>query len=324
MKTVIIGRFQPLHNGHLALFEKAFGLGGEVIVVIGSAHQARTPKNPFSAAERETMLRAAFPGHPLQFVHQRDYHDDGAWNEALRRSIGTDARLIAFEKDDSSYYLNNFPKWERIPVVAQNTLSATEIRDLLFLDGPAKWLLIENRVPPIVLDYLKAWEITVEYRQVKAEFGYYRDYAKEWGPGPHVTVDAVVINNGHVLLVRRKNLPGQGLLALPGGFANNNERLLDAALRELREETGLNVSRPYLESFLSEQRVRDYPGRSLRGRVISHVFCFRFDTREPMPVHGDDDAAEALWMPIEDLPTQEAMFFEDHYLVLADLLKGIQ
>jgi bifunctional NMN adenylyltransferase/nudix hydrolase len=323
MNTVIIGRFQPLHNGHLRLFEKAFSFPDEVVVLLGSARQARTPKNPFTAAEREAQIRAVFPGRNMRFVHLRDYHDDAVWNSAVRNAVGKEARLIAFEKDDSSYYLRNFPEWERVPVTAQADLSATEVRELLFSPGAAKWMLIETRVPAVAAEYLRTWSTTPMFARLQAEHDYYKAYRDRWGPGPHVTADAVMVNDRRVLLVRRGRPPGEGLLALPGGFVNPGERLLDCAIREMREETGLDFTRGYLESFMTGQRVRDFPGRSLRGRVISHVFCFHIDTREPPPIRGNDDAAEALWVPISELPQLEDSFFEDHFLVLSDVLGGM-
>lgn len=317
MKTVIIGRFQPLHNGHLALFDKAFSFGDEVIVVLGSAKQARTPKNPFTAAEREVMIRAAFPGRPMSFVHQRDYHDDELWNDAVRRAVGGEARIVGMEKDDSSYYLRNFPQWQRVSVTPRDELSATEVRKLLFADNPTKWLLLETRLPGAVLDYLRGWSETPAFSHLQAEFAYYAGYAAQWGHGPHLTADAVMINAGKVLLIRRGGIPGQGLLALPGGFLERGERLLDCAIREMREETGIDFTRTYLERYLVGQSVRDFPGRSLRGRVVSQVFVFHLDTREPPPLKAGDDASEALWVPIAELPALEDCFFEDHFLILA-------
>ena len=55
--AVYVGRFQPFHNGHLALLRHALSVAPQGILVIGSAHQARTPKNPFSWQERAEMVR---------------------------------------------------------------------------------------------------------------------------------------------------------------------------------------------------------------------------------------------------------------------------
>lgn len=317
MKTVIIGRFQPLHNGHLALFDKALSFGDEVVVVIGSAKQANSPKNPFTAAEREVMIRAVYPGRAMRFVHLRDYHDDELWNDAVRQAVGDQARIVGMEKDDSSYYLRNFPQWERVLVPQCEDLSATEVRKLVFANNPAKWLLLETRLPGIVLDYLRSWSETQAFARLQAEFDYYAGYAEQWGQGPHITADAVMINDGKVLLIRRGRIPGKGLLSLPGGFLEPGERLLDCAIREMHEESGIAFTRAYLERSLAGQCVRDFPGRSLRGRVVSHVFVFHLDTREPPPLMAGDDASEALWVQIDDLPALEDCFFEDHFLILA-------
>jgi len=59
--AVLIGRFQPLHNGHMALLRAALERAEQIVVVLGSAWQAPNPKNPFSWQERAQMLREALP-----------------------------------------------------------------------------------------------------------------------------------------------------------------------------------------------------------------------------------------------------------------------
>ena len=59
--AVLIGRFQPFHNGHLALLEQALQVAQQVIVVLGSAHQARSPKNPWVWEERRKMIDDCLP-----------------------------------------------------------------------------------------------------------------------------------------------------------------------------------------------------------------------------------------------------------------------
>ena len=118
-------------------------------------------------------------------------------------------------------------------------------------------------------------------------------------PRPMVTVDAVVFaRDGSgllVALIARLHDPYAGSWALPGGFIEMDERLADAAARELREETGLQgVS-------LRPVGVFDDPGRDPRGRSISMAFAAYMEGPRPA-LHAADDAAEARWHSVTALP----------------------
>ena len=146
------------------------------------------------------------------------------------------------------------------------------------------------------------------------------DYKTAWEGAPFpptfVTVDAIVIRSGHVLVVRRKGALGKGLIALPGGFLNQNETAQDAAIRELKEETGIKLSKEDLEKAIAGRKVFDYPERSLRGRTITHGFFIDLK-RGPLPiVKGSDDADKAWWMSLREFETREAEFFEDHFHII--------
>jgi len=94
--AVLIGRFQPFHNAHLALLRKALEAAPRVVVVIGSAFQARSPKNPFTWQERADMIRLALDAAERErvlFVPMRDHFDEERWFAELRLAI--DAALVA-------------------------------------------------------------------------------------------------------------------------------------------------------------------------------------------------------------------------------------
>jgi 8-oxo-dGTP diphosphatase len=132
-------------------------------------------------------------------------------------------------------------------------------------------------------------------------------YSYEY-PRPAVTVDVVLVTREarpRVLLIQRKHDPFAGKWALPGGFVDENERLVDAALRELHEETGLRVE------DLEQLYAAGDPGRDPRGWTVSVAFLARVDADEVKPVAGDD-AAAADWFPLDALP--ELAF--DHAIIV--------
>ena len=121
---------------------------------------------------------------------------------------------------------------------------------------------------------------------------------------PVPTVDCIIELAGErVVLIRRKN-PPLGW-ALPGGFVDEGERLDLAAVREVKEETGLSVE--LVEQFFTYSD----PKRDPRRHTLSTVYLGRAEG-EPQ---GADDAAEARAFPLDALP--EPLCF-DHGTILAD------
>lgn len=95
-----------------------------------------------------------------------------------------------------------------------------------------------------------------------------------------------------ILLIKRKDYPYKGCWALPGGFSNKNETLHETALRELKEETG--VDNAYLEPF----GVFSEPGRDPRGWIVSEAFLALVDGAVTS-VEAGSDAGAAAWFAID-------------------------
>jgi bifunctional NMN adenylyltransferase/nudix hydrolase len=183
---------------------------------------------------------------------------------------------------------------------------------------------VATAVRPEVLERVRQWTRAPHFAGLVEEQQALDAARAEWSTAPYepifTTVDCVVQCAGHVLLVQRKQAPGKGLWALPGGFVEPRETLRTGAMRELAEETGLGVDERELVSALREVRVYDQPDRSQRGRSITHAHFFYLGERDLPGVLGSDDAAEARWMPIEGLGALEEQLFEDHFQILDDFL----
>jgi len=132
-----------------------------------------------------------------------------------------------------------------------------------------------------------------------------------------VTVDLVIFTiqseKLKVLLVKRGIPPFKGQFALPGGFVHEDESLEDAAVRELREETG--VADVYLEQLYSFGE----PGRDPRERVIT-VAYYALISADRSALAAGTDAAEAAWWPVGKLP---ALAF-DHQEILDYALERLR
>jgi bifunctional NMN adenylyltransferase/nudix hydrolase len=187
-----------------------------------------------------------------------------------------------------------------------------------------RWMHIEASVPPAVYAFLREFAQSEAFAALVREYRFIGAYRRQFSVLPYppvfVTVDAVVVHSGHILLVKRGAEPGRGLWALPGGFIGQDEFLLDACIRELREETRLKLPEPVLRGSIKGQRVFDRPDRSQRGRTITHAYYFEFPSGELPPVKGGDDAAKARWVPLAEFYEMEGSMYEDHYAIATTFL----
>lgn len=325
---VFIGRFQPFHVGHAFVVSQAFEYTNHVIVLIGSSNRPRSFKNPFSFEERRTMIEACVvpkSGQTLTCLPLPDaIYNEQRWLQMTQRAVfevtqAQNIGLIGHDKDDSSYYLRLFPTWGYCEVANFDNLSATPIRKDFFAHDFDEFLTIwQDKLLLPVQAFLADFRRTVAYEYLVKEQTYLADYKAAFDdlayPPIFQTVDALIVQAGHILLIRRGEGYGAGLLALAGGFVNAGEALQQAVVREVLEETGLDLSKHTPKT----QRLFDDPKRSLRGHTITQVFLYELtDERLPMLVAGDD-ADEAIWLPLGKLDGTE--LFEDHYGIICAML----
>ncbi len=168
-RALVVGRFQPLHYGHLHVFRYALSKADELVIAIGSSQFCCIPRNPLSVDERMEMLVRALrrEGFPLGDIMLSSVPDTESPEEdwgslVLDRVPRVD---IAFSNDPET--IRDLRKVglevENIPFLKRDLYAATKIRELM-LKGDPSW---RELVPPSVLEFLL--EIDMEKRVKEIE-----------------------------------------------------------------------------------------------------------------------------------------------------------
>lgn len=230
--AVYIGRFQPVHNGHLALLQHALHCARQVVVVIGSAGQSRSPKNPFTWQEREAMLRATLSANDnarLHIVAVRDYYNETRWVRAVKEGVDallhtlkatnasdtpaaapapdsapSSVALVGHFKDASSYYLRAFAPWTLLDLPRQGDIDATAVRAAYWgahADGSALALstALQSALAPMTpllpastIEFLQGFAQEPAYTAMQAEWRMVQGYRAAWANAPYPPVFVTV------------------------------------------------------------------------------------------------------------------------------------
>lgn len=382
---VFIGRFSPLHKGHQSVIQKGLDSAAKMLVLVGSAFEARSYRNPFTVAERMEMISSTFnnPNLLVRPLENSSYNLNewiervhtavaDTWSElrALDPSLPAKPKvaLIGHSKDESSYYLNLFPLWSSINVPQSIVLSATGIREDLFGSQERMQDLLERAemadahgkkmstavylekymalaraqalaylntgaagvMSQETVAFLNDFVHTQAFQTVGEEFAFVARYRYSWRLAPYEpsfnTADAVVVQSGHILLVKRRAFPGKGLWALPGGFVERNHTIEHTVFKELEEETAIRVPQAVLRGHVKAKEVFDDPHRSSRGRTITTAYLIHLKPG-PLPkikkggLPDDEETLAVQWVAIADLKRED--FFEDHYSIITNMVKRI-
>lgn len=183
-------------------------------------------------------------------------------------------------------------------------ISSTKVRDILSRNPDCHYEDVKDYITHQTFRNIKEnelyWQNGPDYEKNEKKF--LADYAIKkvqngWGE-PSVTTDTVAYNGNQVLLIRRKNFPFKNHFALPGGFFEKTDEDLNyGAARELKEETGLDLDP---NKFI---QIRTY-GHNFdpRMKIVDTAFAVRVPKNEMKKAIGSDDAAEARWFDLDDLP----------------------
>ena len=293
--ALFIGRFQPLHVGHISAIESIVAENSSLIVGIGSSEKCYTAENPFSCEERKEMIvralsKAAAPGKSygdFRIVPIPDINDYPKWVSHVENLAGdfdvvyTGNAVVNDLFTKKGYDVKQFSE--------PRYISASQIRDMIARGND--W---EKFVPDCVASFIR--EINGQER-IRAL------HKQHLNPVP--AVDIIIKYNGGIVLIKRKD----GRIALPGGFEEYGEQAEAAAVREAKEETNLDVKLEWLLGVYSD------PKRDSRKHIISITYV----AEGKGELKAGDDAEDAFAVPIADALKMELAF--DHNIILGDYAK---
>ena len=164
-----IGRFQPIHRGHLFVVAEALEVCRKVALIVGSDNAPLSPKNPFTAQERMTLIRQNLEAHFRERARDivvfavPDFESNDVWVEHICDVVRDIAHpndkitLIGHDKDDSTFYLKFFPQWGFVNIPNFHGINATAIREALFaktlFDNPNLLQHITPQTVQFLVDY---------------------------------------------------------------------------------------------------------------------------------------------------------------------------
>lgn len=298
---ILIGRFQPLHEGHKEIILKASKLCDKLLILVGSANVSRNIKNPWTYVERRDIIQKFLDSKGLTFeevqlIPMNDYrYSDSQWIADVQEIVNLHPTygkrvLFGFDKEGNDY-LKWFPQYGFQNIESTSSINATKVRQTMF-----------ERTFPSFNGLIVPEDVQADYDYFKSEAARFADY-----PFPESLnfncSDALIECNGHVLLIKRKFAPGRNAWALPGGFKNRNETFTQCAIREAFEETNLRVPEKVLIGSIVGSKLFDSPKRGNgipRNTFVVH-FKIQPDPDGKLPrANGADDASECKWVPLSD------------------------
>ena len=268
---VIVARFQvpTLTEGHKDLIQQVIDNSYRTIIVLGLSPVKCTFRNPLDFESRKQMVLDEFPEVTVLYI--KDTYSDVNWSNQLDSMIkdvigpGFSAYLYGSRDSFIKYYSG---KYECIEIDQTVFVSGTDMRKLA-----SRQVKSSSKFRKGVI-----WAVANRYQQCLP------------------TVDAAIwkVDNGilKVLLGKRTSEP---LYRFPGGFVPAGETYENTVIREVKEETDLDVTGPkYIKSFV----IDDWRYKSEVDKITSSLFAVRYTGGTPKP--GDDMDGELRWFVLNE------------------------
>ena len=165
-RGVFVGRFQPVHNGHLEVIKRIVEDVDELVIVVGSAQYSHRLDNPFTAGERITMIRKALEKEGIQLskiwiIPVPDVHQHALW---VSQIVGYSPKfdvVYANEPLTSRLFIEAGFKVKPMPLIKREVYLATEIRKRMI--AGENW---EELVPSSIANFIKEIDGDVRLRDL--------------------------------------------------------------------------------------------------------------------------------------------------------------
>lgn len=290
---IIVGRFQVanLHLGHLKLIKSVMEAHQRVAIFLGTTEAMSTKNNPLDFLTRKLMIQEHFP--EIAILSVPDTSQDEEWSRELDQRIKEVFPIgnpILYGGRDSfiQYYTG---KYDTKALPPHQSISGTEHRQQ-----------ISNEV-----------RSSADFR-AGIIFGLANQYNKV-----HPTVDMAIFykkeGKTEILLGRKAK---ENLFRFVGGFVDplEDESLEKAALREAKEETGLDLKSA---EYVCSMKINDWRYRKEHDKIITTLFKTEVQAKTGKP---QDDIAELKWFDIADLSEEDIIF--EHKALFTKLIQTLK
>lgn len=339
------GTFDPITKAHEAIIRKIKKeMRDSDKLIIGIVQNDEKNYN-VSVNDRMTMVKKSLDAHEIVIQDKRTYAflDAHYRGEKITICMGEDEwyslcagkwvnwdlllkhyEFLIFYRDENSDEIA-LPGGFNPNVTFLSTedttdgISSTAVREILFKNPECHYSDVRDYITHVVFRYIKDNELYFQNGNdyVEKEKEFLKEYAvkkekNHWGE-PSVTTDTIAYNGAKILLIRRGNYPYKNYWALPGGFFEKTDEDLNyGAQRELKEETGIDIDPKYF------RQIKTY-GHNFdpRMKIVDVAFSVRVSKKDMDKVKGLDDACDARWFQIDELPK---LAFH-HEQIINDFLK---
>lgn len=289
-KGFFLGRFQPFHTGHYEAINCVLKEVEVLVIGVGSSNKGYTKENPYTFEERKKMIeRSLNEGEKCEILGIRDFNNIKEWTKYVKTVV--DQKWVVYTGNPITRKLFEKEKYTVRSIKHKNSLSGRALREMMYTGD--EW---KKHVPKGTLETL------LEIKGVER----LREITNTRFESPVLAVDTIIEVEEGVILVKRAKEPFKDKYAIPGGHVEGNETVEGAAVREAKEETGLDIEIKKILGVYSE------PRRDPRGHYVSVVYICKKLGGE---LRAASDAKEAKIFSIESLPElgfDHKKIFEDY------------